>query len=1122
AAVAEDLPIIVHVTVEQSGRLLIGSDIAAVAASLLPLGVDGLGLNCATGPAEMGEHLRYLARRVPVPLSVMPNAGLPELTAAGAVYRLGPAAFAAQVARLAEDCGLALAGGCCGTTPEHIRALAACLAGQPTAVWRQGREAGPGAPAAAGQDRSAAGQDQGEGAGRMAQARSWLVPARAVEAPSQVASTYAAVDLAQDVSYLAVGERANANGSKAFRAALEEGRFDDCVEIAREQVRDGAHVIDLSVDRVGGDGAAEMAELAARCAAAVPAPLMVDSTEPAVIAAALERLPGRSLVNSVNFEDGDGPASRYRRIMAVAQEHGAAVVAICIDEAGQARGVERKLAVASRLIDSLTKDYGLALGDIVVDCLTFPIATGQEETRGDGRAAIEAVRRLTAAYPGLHTILGISNVSFGLNPAARRVLNSVFLAEARTAGLDCAIIPPGRIAPLDSLPEEARQVAEDLIWDRRRAGYDPLERLIQLYEGVTTAEQAAGRRAALAALPLGERLCRRIVEAVAAGLEDDLAEALAERSALDILNEDLLRGMRTVGERFGSGQLQLPFVLKSAETMKQAVGFLEPHFGKNGGRGKGTLVLATVKGDVHDIGKNLVDIIISNNGYSVVDLGVKQPIGAVIEAAEASDADAIGLSGLLVKSTEAMRDGLLELNRRGLAARYPVLLGGAALTRSYVEGELSRVYEGEVRYAKDAFEGLRLLDAIMAAKQGTVAQPARVDGAAAGPESDKPTAAALSALPAPAAEAFREPASGDSPLVGLTAGGAAKDDFQAASSPAGVTSAAVSREDGPPAAGRPDGRTGMATRRPAGGERPQRSAVVRPLPGVVATPQPPWWGSRVVRGIELDDVAAHLDERALFAGRWGLRSGCVGPLYEELIETDGYPRLDFLLDLSRREGLADFGVVYGYWPCYADGDSLVILEPAAAAGPPDAAACLARLDFPRQSRPPWLCLSDYFRDRAEAFANGFDVLPLQLVSVGSRLPQRAADLLADGRYRDGFELHGLSAQLAEALAEFWHGRVCVELGLADDGPASSTGRPGRSQVRSRPGLADDSSVPPHAGRRYSFGYPACPDLSQRAVLARLLDPARIGVSLSETWQLHPEHSTDALVVHHPEAAYFSV
>ena len=533
-----------------------------------------------------------------------------------------------------------------------------------------------------------------------------------------VASLYQHVPFRQDTSFLAIGERTNANGSKAFRDALIEGRYEDCVEIARAQTRDGAHLLDLCVDYVGRDGPADMAEVAGRLATAATLPLVIDSTEPEVIQTGLELLAGRAVVNSVNYEDGDGPDSRIARVMPMIVEHGAAVIALTIDEQGQARTAEWKLAVATRLIEDLTTNYGMRTCDIIVDCLTFPIATGQEETRRDAIETIEAIRQVKQRYPDVQTTLGVSNVSFGLNPAARAVLNSVFLDECVRAGLDSAIVHASRIMPIARIPEEQLQTALDLVYDRRREGYDPLARLLELFEGVDAAAVKASRAAELAGLPLWERLKRRIIDGERGGLEADLDEAVAQRPALEIVNDVLLDGMKTVGELFGSGQMQLPFVLQSAEVMKLAVGHLEPHMERSGEDGKGRIVLATVKGDVHDIGKNLVDIILTNNGYDVINIGIKQPVSAIVDAATEHGADVVGMSGLLVKSTVVMRDNLADLNSRGLARRWPVLLGGAALTRAYVEQDLASLFDGEVRYARDAFEGLRLMDAFMAVKRG--------------------------------------------------------------------------------------------------------------------------------------------------------------------------------------------------------------------------------------------------------------------------------------------------------------------------------------------------------------------------------------------------------------------
>ncbi|MQS09147.1 methionine synthase, partial [Streptomyces alkaliphilus] len=674
-----DLPLIVQVTVETTGTMLLGSEIGAALTALEPLGIDMIGLNCATGPAEMSEHLRHLARHARVPLSCMPNAGLPVLGANGSHYPLTPGELADAHEAFVREFGLSLIGGCCGTTPEHLR--------------------------------------------RVVERVRDLRPAPREPRPEPGASSlYQSVPFRQDTSYLAIGERTNANGSKKFREAMLEGRWDDCVEIARDQIREGAHLLDLCVDYVGRDGVADMSELAGRLATSSTLPIVLDSTEPEVIRAGLERLGGRAVINSVNFEDGDGPGSRFARVTGLAAEHGAALMALTIDEEGQARTVEKKIAIAERLIAELTGRWGIDESDIIIDCLTFTICTGQEESRKDGVATIEAIRELKRRHPNVQTTLGLSNISFGLNPAARTVLNSVFLDECVKAGLDSAIVHAAKILPIARLDPEHVQVALDLIHDRRTEDYDPLARLLELFEGVDSRAMKAGRAEELAALPLEERLRRRIVDGERNGLEADLDEALRERPALAIVNDTLLAGMKTVGELFGAGRMQLPFVLQSAEVMKTAVAHLEPHMEKvedaDGNSGKGTIVLATVRGDVHDIGKNLVDIILSNNGYNVVNLGIKQPVSAILEAAEEHRADVIGMSGLLVKSTVIMKENLEELNKRGMAADYPVILGGAALTRAYVEQDLHDIYEGEVRYARDAFEGLRLMDALIGVKRG--------------------------------------------------------------------------------------------------------------------------------------------------------------------------------------------------------------------------------------------------------------------------------------------------------------------------------------------------------------------------------------------------------------------
>ncbi|KWX08679.1 methionine synthase, partial [Carbonactinospora thermoautotrophica] len=873
--------------------------------------------------------------------------------------------------------GVALVGGgCCGTTPEHLRQVVERV---------RGRE---------------------------------ITPRRPRPEPG-ASSLYQHVPFRQDVSYLSIGERTNANGSKAFRDAMLEGRWEDCVEIARQQTRDGAHMLDVCVDYVGRDGVADVKEVVGRLATASTLPIVIDSTEPEVIEAGLELLGGRAVVNSVNYEDGDGPGSRIRRVMPVIKEHGAAVIALTIDEEGQARTAEWKVRVAERLIRDLVDNWGMAESDIIVDCLTFPIATGQEETRRDGLETIEAIREVKRRHPDVQTTLGISNVSFGLNPAARMVLNSVFLHECVKAGLDSAIVHASKILPVSRIPDEQRQVALDLIYDRRREGYDPLQRFLELFEGVSAANVRASRAEELAALPLNERLKRRIIDGERNGLEADLEEALRTRPALEIINDTLLEGMKVVGDLFGSGQMQLPFVLQSAEVMKAAVAYLEPHMEKTDESGKGTIVLATVKGDVHDIGKNLVDIILSNNGYNVVNLGIKQPISAILEAAEEHDADVIGMSGLLVKSTVVMKENLEEMNARGVATRWPVILGGAALTRAYVEQDLAELYQGEVRYARDAFEGLRLMDAIVAVKRG-------VPGAQLPPLRTRRVRSGAKLVETP-----------------------------------------------------PE-------------EMPQRSDVATDNP----VPTPPFWGTRVVKGVALAEYAAYLDERATFMGQWGLKParGGKGPTYEELVESEGRPRLRMWLERLQTENLLQAAVVYGYFPCVSEGNDLIVLD--------EGGGERVRFTFPRQRRDRHLCLADFFRAKDSGET---DVVAFQLVTIGPRISEATAELFAQNSYREYLELHGLSVQLTEALAEYWHARVRAELGFAQEDPDDLDGilRVG------------------YRGARYSFGYPACPDLEDRAKIVELLRPDRIGVALTEEYQLVPEQSTDALIVHHPEAKYFN-
>jgi 5-methyltetrahydrofolate--homocysteine methyltransferase len=1012
AQAGRHIPVFTHVTVETTGTMLLGSEIGAALTAVEPLGVDMIGLNCATGPAEMSEHLRYLSRHARIPVSVMPNAGLPVLGPNGAEYPLQPDELAEALETFIAEFGLSLVGGCCGTTPEHIRKVAAVVAKFNDGTARR-RE-------------------------------------RQVTYEPSVSSLYTAVPFAQDASVLVIGERTNANGSKAFREAMIAEDYQKCLDIAKDQTRDGAHLLDLCVDYVGRDGAADMTALASRLATASTLPIMLDSTETPVLRAGLEHLGGRCTINSVNYEDGDGPESRFHKTMELVAEHGAAVVALTIDEEGQARTAEKKVEIAERLISDITGNWGVDESSILIDCLTFTIATGQEESRKDGIETIEAIRELKKRHPDVQTTLGLSNISFGLNPAARQVLNSVFLHECQEAGLDSAIVHASKILPINRIPEEQRTVALDLVYDRRREGYDPLQELMRLFEGVSTASSRESRAAELAKLPLFQRLAQRIVDGERNGLQADLDEAMTEKPPLGIINEDLLAGMKTVGELFGSGQMQLPFVLQSAEVMKAAVAHLEPHMEKSDDdSGKGRIVLATVKGDVHDIGKNLVDIILSNNGYEVLNLGIKQPIANILETAEDKSADVVGMSGLLVKSTVVMKENLEEMNTRGVAEKFPVLLGGAALTRSYVENDLAELYEGEVHYARDAFEGLKLMDTIMSVKRGEA------------PDTDSPEAVA-----AREKEAERKARHERSKRIA--------EQRKAAEEPVEV---------------------------------PERSEVAAD----VEVPVPPFWGSRIVKGLAVADYTGLLDERALFLGQWGLRGqrGGEGPSYEELVETEGRPRLRYWLDRLSTDGiLAHAAVVYGYFPAVSQGDDAIVL-----AEPEPDADERYRFTFPRQQRGRFLCIADFIRSRDLARERGeVDVLPFQLVTMGQPIADFANELFASDSYRDYLEVHGIGVQLTEALAEYWHKRIREELKFSGD----------RAMSAEDPEAVEDYFKLGYRGARFAFGYGACPNLEDRAKMTELLEPERIGVTLSEELQLHPEQSTDAFVLHHPEAKYFNV
>jgi 5-methyltetrahydrofolate--homocysteine methyltransferase len=841
---------------------------------------------------------------------------------------------------------------------------------------------------------------------------------RTPEFEPSVSSLYSAVTLEQDQSFLIIGERTNANGSKAFREAMLREDWDTCLKMATEQIREGSHVLDVCVDYVGHDGTVDMNEIASRFASQASVPLVLDSTEPEVMEAGLLHTGGRSILNSANLEDGEEPGSRLDRVFTLARDYGAAVICLLIDERGQARDVEWKMEVAHRIAKIATERYGLSNSDLIFDALTFPIGTGDEDLRKDGIATLEAIKRIKTEIPGAYTTLGLSNVSFGLSPATRQVLNSVFLHEARQYGLDSAIVHASKILPLARIPEEQITVCQDLIYDRRKEGYDPLTALLEIFAGVSAVETVKVDRTDWT---IQQILRQRIIDGDREGLIEDLELGRSNGiAALDIINEILLDGMREVGELFGSGRMQLPFVLQSAETMKTAVAHLEQYMEKTGeSSAKGKLVLATVKGDVHDIGKNLVDIICTNNGYEVHNIGIKIGIQEMIEKVKEVNADALGMSGLLVKSTIIMRDNLQELNTQELSD-IPVLLGGAALTRSYVEQDLRKVYDGRVFYGKDAFEGLSVLDTLMNIKKTGV----------------------------------------DDPDFGRKLG-------------TRLIERAEKVEVDPSTI-------------------PARSPEIETDNEVFT---PPFLGSKVVKGIGLDEIAEYINETALFRNQWQYRpnEGETDADFKDRIR----PLLREQLGAAKSGGYLVPQVVYGYFPVNADGNDLIVWT--------DDTRTVekTRFHYPRQKVAPYMCIADFYRS---VESGEKDYAAFHIVTMGSPVSEKAAELFAENKYNDYMVLHGIGVEMAEALAEYWHHRIRTEWGYVDqDGP--SLAGLFRQQYR---------------GGRYSWGYPACPDLEDNATVAELLEAGRIGIEVSEEtgWQYQPEQTTSAIICHHPKAKYF--
>ena len=988
----QKLPLMVQVTIETTGTMLVGTDIAAATVVLDAMGVDTLGLNCATGPKEMAEHVRYLTESWAGPVSVLPNAGLPELRCGHTHYPLSAADLAMWVERFVTEDGVNIVGGCCGTVAEHIGALDAML----RRIADDGFRPRP-------------------------------KPRKAQLQPS-LASLFGAVQQRQENAYLAIGERCNANGSKKFRELQEAHDWDGCVAMGREQVREGSHAIDLCTAFVGRDEKAEMVEVAARMRGQVDAPIVFDSTELPVLEAAIELYGGKGVLNSINFEDGEAPAEARMRL---ARKLGHAVIALTIDEQGMAKTAEDKLRIAERLVAFACGRFGLPQHDLMIDPLTFTIATGNEDDRKLGLWTLEGIERIRAAFPEVQIILGLSNISFGLNPAARHVLNSVFLDHAVKRGMTGAIVHASKIMPLHRIPEIEVRTAEDLIFDRRRDGYDPLQAFMALFAD----RKASAGADKVRAETVEERLKQRIVDGDKQGLEADLDLALKTYKPLDIINTHLLDGMKVVGELFGAGKMQLPFVLQSAETMKKAVAHLEPKMERVEGSQKGTIVLATVKGDVHDIGKNLVDIILTNNGYRVVNLGIKQPLQNILDAAEESRADAVGMSGLLVKSTVIMRENLEEMRRQGV--KVPVFLGGAALTRAYVEEDCYQAYgEGPVAYARDAFDGLSLMGKVVNGEfAGFVAE--RTSKAAARTRSGKKPRTL-------------EHANGNAPSPVLR--------------PVEVEEIRLRRHE---------------------------------LTHDVTPPTPPFLGPRLIDHVPVKALLPWLNEQMLYQFHWGYEKQ--GRRLEEFLawaQKELRPVLADLVARAEQERVFAPKAAYGYWRAAGEGNDIVLFDESGAKE-------LARFRLPRQAKEGGLCVADFLRDIDEEQR---DVMALQVVTVGQRASEVARQWFADNRYQDYVRLHGLGVELAEALAEYVHAKIRAELGFAGE-----DARDMRTLLKQG-----------YRGSRYSFGYPACPNLADQGALLALLGASRIGVELGEEWQLWPEQSTSAIVLHHPQARYFNV
>ncbi len=1017
--VGRRLPLIAQVTLEPTGTMLLGTDIHAVIATLEMFPVDVIGMNCATGPAEMAEHVRTLCESSVKHISVLPNAGLPENVGGVAHYHLTPKELADYHERFVNEFGVSIVGGCCGTTPEHLKAV----------VDRVGK----------------------------------CVPKkRTPKHEPASASLYGISTFKQSPAPLLVGEQTNANGSKKFKQLLEHEDYDAIVGVAREAVKEGAHLVDLCVAYVGRDEKKDMVEAISRFNQQVTVPVMIDSTEFAVIEEALKHVAGKPVINSINLEDG---GERLRKICPMAKKYGAALVALTIDEKGMAKTREEKLRVAKRIYQIVTQQYGIRPEDLFFDLLTFTLGSGSEEFRNAAPETIGAIRRLKKDLPGVHTILGISNISFGLAPHARQVLNSVFLHECVEAGLDAAIVHAKKIVPLFKIAADDLEAAKRLLHNKWIDGKDPLQEYIAHFSKKQGSVEAPRERAGT----IEDILKNHILDGSSDGLGTDLDEALKKYKPLEIINEFLLGGMKTVGELFGAGKMQLPFVLQSAEVMKKAVAHLEPFMDKNEGQERGRIVLATVKGDVHDIGKNLVDIILTNNGYKVFNLGIKQPVEAIVKAAIETHADAIGLSGLLVKSTLIMKEDLAEMNRRGL--KIPVICGGAALTERYVERDLAQAYQGPVHYGRDAFFGLRIMEGIKKTpvpdKEKSRSQPAEP----AVVVSNKPEAkTSRSAVSAPSQVVTTTHVS--QAALGPLQGGVPHSDID------------LMKVRCHPEGASHDGMQKL--------QRGPSFHVHRDNP----IPKPPFFGYQILKNLRMMDVFPWVNKLALYRAQWQFKQGDRTPREFELyLQENVEPIFERFKAQTVREKILEPKVIYGFYKCYSEGNDLVVLDGSAQTE-------LTRFTFPRQLREPFQCIADFFRPRG----GEPDVVAFHAVTVGKRASEMEQKLFKANKYTEYLYLHGLSVEAAEALAEYVHLLIRRDLGID------------KRDKRTK----DEIFRQGYQGSRYSFGYPACPNLEDQKKLFQILPAEKIGISLSEAFQMAPEQSTSAIIVHHPQAKYFSV